>query len=709
MCVFVNDNSNICGIFRECPNNHCIGLNWTIFPQSGHDSCSAGACQTYSCVAIISQFNQSCESDSDGDGVPDSQDACPQVYGLDCNGCPNPCTGCAEMLCEEGTLNIPTCFADDSECPLIQCPEDECGAEGCDSNQLADYPESVNKMCTLEGDDGICIDIACYPECEFNPLCGACGIETFGITVKTDKPVYNPENTVMISGEVLDSSCEPVIDGDVAIQVNNSTNPIYVTQVPTNGTGFYTTAFILPPETPLGLYNIFAAYDSVTNSTTFTVTSGGEQDSDGDGVLDSQDACPQVYGTACNGCPNPCIGCAKMVCTDGLAPTCAADDSKCSATICPADGCGLDGCSATQMADYPVSVQNTCGLDGNSGTCTEKSCTPTCTASDICLPHADHLVFSEVMYDGPSPEPDTEWLEIYNPTNSGMDLSGLKINNTGGSWTIPQSIMMVPGSYITIAHNATQFYNLYGCYPTVDGFTRALVNGGDALWLKNGTQIIDMVAWKDKVQGWSLFANENKTISRVPPWLDTDTAADWQNNTTPSPNPCLKMKQFSTGLKKGWNLISIPVDPPNKTIDSVLSSLAGKYTMARSFSPPSNWKTYDPAHPELSDLHEIFPDSGYWINLTQDANLTVMGMEMANTQILLAPGWNLIGYPTFTVQNVPVALNSITGDYELARTYDPVAGWMTYDPLHPEFSDLLQMAPGFGYWIKMFVPDTVII
>jgi hypothetical protein len=290
-----------------------------------------------------------------------------------------------------------------------------------------------------------------------------------------------------------------------------------------------------------------------------------------------------------------------------------------------------------------------------------------------------------------------------------MDLSGFKINNTGGSYTIPNGVMMVPGSYITIADNATEFYNLYGCYPTVDGFTRSLVNGGDALWLKNGTQIIDMVAWENKVPGWSLHADQNKTISRVPPWVDTDTAADWQNNTSPSPNPCLKTKQFSMIVKKGWNLISIPVDPENKTIESVLSSIAGKYTMARSFSPPSNWHTYDPAHPELSDLHEIFPDSGYWINMTEDANLSVTGMEMANTQILLAAGWNLIGYPTFTVQNVPDALTSVTGSYELVRGYDNTAGWMTYDPINPQFSDLIQMAPGFGYWIKMMVPDMVVI
>jgi hypothetical protein len=313
------------------------------------------------------------------------------------------------------------------------------------------------------------------------------------------------------------------------------------------------------------------------------------------------------------------------------------------------------------------------------------------------------------MYDGPSPEPDTEWLELYNPTVSGADLGGLSINDSTGSWPIPQGYFISAGGYVTIARNATAFFSLYGCYPTIDGFNRDLGNSGDMLTLKNGSTAIDMVAWEGAVAGWGTFANDNNTISRSPVWLDTDTAADWLNNTAASPNPCLKTKQFTTTLKKGWNLISIPVNPDNKTIDSVLSSIAGKYTMVRSFSPPSTWKTFDPLHPELSDLHEIFPDTGYWINMTQDANLTLTGMEMANTQIPLAAGWNLIGYPTFTVQNVSVALNSITGSYELVRGYDNAAGWMTYDPAHPEFSDLLQMAPGFGYWVQMTVPDLVVI
>ncbi len=259
-------------------------------------------------------------------------------------------------------------------------------------------------------------------------------------------------------------------------------------------------------------------------------------DTDGDGVLDPQDACQQVPGTVCNGCPNPCTGCAKMVC-DGLGPpACEADNSQCAPTQCPADGCGLGGCAEDKLAHYPVSIENTCSVESNSGVCSENDCVPACVSSELCLPWTDHVVFSQVMYDPPAPElvDGKEWLELYNPTNSDVNLSGFDIFVKSSSWKIPEGILIKSGGYLTIARDATAFYSLYGCYPDVDGFNKALANEGSSLTLKNGNAEIDMVAYEGFVPGWDLFANENKTISRYPVWYDTDSPSDWLNNTEPS-------------------------------------------------------------------------------------------------------------------------------------------------------------------------------
>lgn len=171
-CIYVNNDENICGLPRDCPEDHCVDLNWTVFPKGGHDYCQAGACIVYSCEPLSSQFNQTCagetDPDSDGDGIPDNQDACPDVYGTDCNGCPNPCTGCANMVCGLGT---PTCEANNSKCLPTECPQDGCGLGGCPSNKLADYPASVDNNCSLEGSAGTCTQNTCTPVCIDSGLC----------------------------------------------------------------------------------------------------------------------------------------------------------------------------------------------------------------------------------------------------------------------------------------------------------------------------------------------------------------------------------------------------------------------------------------------------------------------------------------------------------------------------------------------------------
>ncbi len=48
-------------------------------------------------------------------------------------------------------------------------------------------------------------------------------------------------------------------------------------------------------------------------------------------------------------------------------------------------------------------------------------------------------------------------------------------------------------------------------------------------------------------------------------------------------------------------------------IASVLNSIDGQYISVWSFENGS-WKVYDPANPGFSDLTEMKPGYGYWIN-----------------------------------------------------------------------------------------------
>jgi hypothetical protein len=140
----------------------------------------------------------------------------------------------------------------------------------------------------------------------------------------------------------------------------------------------------------------------------------------------------------------------------------------------------------------------------------------------------DHLIITEVLYDPIGKESEEEFVEIYNPTDETVNLSGWIIEDNAGSWSFP-GVEIISLSYYRISRDNTGFSTLHGCDPDIDTFTRGLNNGGDQLMLKNGEDIIDFVAWgegyDDAYPEWNLDVEEGKTISRN--IVDTDSASDW--------------------------------------------------------------------------------------------------------------------------------------------------------------------------------------
>ena len=451
-------------------------------------------------------------------------------------------------------------------------------------------------------------------------------------------------------------------------------------------------------------------------------------DSDNDSVPDINDMCPTMKGNDCNGCPNPCTGCAQMVCNPNQKPTCIANNTLCGTTTCPSDGCGLGNCSESEFANYPAFVENTCVLNGTIGTCEQNQCVPTCNYSESCVQEnkSNHVVFSEVMYNGVG-TPEEEWIELYNPTNHTINLSNWSVADKNNStYTIPENISLPEGKSLLIARNSTNFYMLYGVYPDLDGFNIGLANSGDLLRLMKGTKEIDFVSWENFVDSWNLTAAENRTIQRVPKYRDRDIPEDWVSESVPNPEPLNNITSnlttnssenssnqstilltFNETLTAGWNLISIPLNVTNKSVSAVLGSIEGTYDTVLSYDS-GNWKTYSPIFPEFSDLTKLELGKGYWIHILNETTLQINGTLPNNTKITLNSGWNLIGYPSVNAKNVSEVLDPIKQNYNIIMSYTP-GGWKTYSPLFLNMSDLKEMEPGKGYWINVNNPTTLTI
>ena len=136
---------------------------------------------------------------------------------------------------------------------------------------------------------------------------------------------------------------------------------------------------------------------------------------------------------------------------------------------------------------------------------------------------------------------------------------------------------------------------------------------------------------------------------------------------------------FIIRLKKGWNMISLPLHPtisdPNELFKDIDYFLIYSWnTTAYKYEKP----------------FEIKAGEGYWIFVLEDANVTVLGFPIDEYSINLTKGWNMIG----SIWNK--ASLSAEPDYAiLGYAY-------TWDPTGQRYVQDTTLNPGKAYWIFAF-------
>ncbi len=167
-------------------------------------------------------------------------------------------------------------------------------------------------------------------------------------------------------------------------------------------------------------------------------------------------------------------------------------------------------------------------------------------------------------------------------------------------------------------------------------------------------------------------------------------------------------------LKKGWNLISLPLEPINASPLAVFSECIeqGNYISNNLFRlEPGHG--YDKWTPENN--YDMQTGRGYWLLLQHECNVSYKGVP-ANTSIRLRQGWNLIGFPANDLNLSPIYWPNVTvsnGTTTLSVGQAAVAGWLQptlyyYDSNHGykavslDSDDEQWIEPGHGYWILSF-------
>jgi len=178
------------------------------------------------------------------------------------------------------------------------------------------------------------------------------------------------------------------------------------------------------------------------------------------------------------------------------------------------------------------------------------------------------LLISEVLYDSLGKEPDEEWIEIYNPTASTIDLSNYKVGDEEeqgkgeGMLQFPAGASINPGQVVVVANKATAFFGVWGfnpdyemlasdeAVPDMTPYTAwasgkvELGNSGDeVLILDGGDVIVDAMSYGNKTTFFDPPAHgvsAGHSLERYPANVDTDTADDWIDQESPNPGTIAK-------------------------------------------------------------------------------------------------------------------------------------------------------------------------
>jgi hypothetical protein len=148
---------------------------------------------------------------------------------------------------------------------------------------------------------------------------------------------------------------------------------------------------------------------------------------------------------------------------------------------------------------------------------------------------AEALVINEINYNSSDSFGTGDWVEIFNPLNSPVDISGwvFKDDIDTNSFTIPSNTILAANGYIVIADDTTKLktVNPQAKY-FVGDFSFNLSASGEQLRLFNAEGgLVDVVTYDDQLP-WAVEADgEGSTLELIDPSSDNSLGESWMAST----------------------------------------------------------------------------------------------------------------------------------------------------------------------------------
>jgi hypothetical protein len=158
----------------------------------------------------------------------------------------------------------------------------------------------------------------------------------------------------------------------------------------------------------------------------------------------------------------------------------------------------------------------------------------------------------------------------------------------------------------------------------------------------------------------------------------------------------------SIALSSGWNFVSLPRQPPDVAITTVLASVLPHVRVVWGFdNDTKGWKRFKPQGD--TTLATMEQGKGYWMFLDDDGTIDMAGWTLPTTTVTVYPGWNLVGFSGRDGAAADTELLSLLGHWEILWTW----GSSIWSAKHESVADLSvppinSFQQRNAYWIKLY-------
>jgi hypothetical protein len=140
------------------------------------------------------------------------------------------------------------------------------------------------------------------------------------------------------------------------------------------------------------------------------------------------------------------------------------------------------------------------------------------------IPGFERVVINEICY---ASAETNDWIELFNPTDQSIDLTGWEITDEGNNpFIFPPGVILQQGEFIVVCRDQNAFAARYNKVKSIGNMEFGLSKRGDEIWLYNDSGIlIDKLEYKVTYP----WPDSEEAISLLNPDMNNTFSGNWQN------------------------------------------------------------------------------------------------------------------------------------------------------------------------------------